>query len=136
MSKKSPIIFFVVFFLILIILGAFLYSYGIVKPEKKKNENGGIQSKNILTPKNIEIPSKPSSFLPEKIKKEVESMEKNKENFITPKNYNIGLMTPPDPYCSVDNCNPNVLYPIQQPGVDYGSEACVNGPCTEFIRSP
>lgn len=57
------------------------------------------------------------------------------KKYIRPKQYELGLIKG-KPYKTANLCNDNVLYPIQQLEVDYGSKIPDDCPCTQFIRSP
>ena len=134
----------VISIIILILIGT-----GVIKlkcSSKKKKvtfSEDPIQSKNKLTPKNIDIPSSPATFLSQEAiqvsdeyQKRIPSSSGWKENFIAPAIYKTGLLDGFTPYCSSDNCNPNKLYPIQQLGPNYGSHVKADCPCTEFVRAP
>lgn len=57
------------------------------------------------------------------------------ENYITPAVFEVGLIKG-KPYEASNNCLPNVLYPINGLGVEYGSKMPDNCPCTQFVQSP
>ena len=60
---------------------------------------------------------------------------KQTENYITPTEFEVGLIK--DKPCQfANNCTPNVLYPINGLGVDYGSKMPDGCPCAQFIQSP
>jgi hypothetical protein len=57
------------------------------------------------------------------------------DNYILPQEFKIGLIKQDKPYF-MNNCNPNVLYPINGLGPDYGWKMPDNCPCTEFVQAP
>jgi hypothetical protein len=76
-----------------------------------------------------------------KIKKEKHREDKKDDilehigNYITPARFSIGLLKE-DKYVSSNNCDHNVLYPINGLGPDYGWKMPKNCRCTEFVQSP
>jgi hypothetical protein len=56
-------------------------------------------------------------------------------NFITPANFSVGLLGQ-QKYKAMNNCTPDVLYPINGLGPDYGWKMPNDCRCTEFVRSP
>ena len=56
------------------------------------------------------------------------------ENYILPQEFKVGLVKPRNPLF-MNNCNPNVLYPINGLGPDYGWKM-PNCRCTEFVQAP
>lgn len=75
-------------------------------------------------------------------KKEIKAKKKPSEpfiipgnNYINPTDFSIGVIKR-DKYQSADQCHPNVLYPINGLGVDYGSVRPNNMPCAQFLQSP
>lgn len=70
---------------------------------------------------------------PEKIRKEFHLVPG--QNYIMPKKFSIGMINNPK-YISMNNCNHNVLYPINPVDVDYGSKMPSYCPCMQFIQAP
>lgn len=65
----------------------------------------------------------------------VKSSPKNTANYITPAEFSVGFVQPTEPKY-MNNCSPNVLYPIDGLGPDYGSKMPDNCRCTEFVQAP
>lgn len=108
--------------LILIIILGLIIIYVIVNNKKK------------VTKKNINIENTGSSpDNPEEIRKKFHIV--SGRNYIIPKKFNIGLISQPT-YTSMNNCNHNVLYPINAIDVDYGSKMPSYCPCMQFIQAP
>lgn len=57
------------------------------------------------------------------------------QNYIMPKKFSVGMINNPK-YISMNNCNHNVLYPINPIDVDYGSKRSSYCPCMQFIQAP
>jgi len=92
--------------------------------EKKKRE----ESKDIDLEKVGSFPDDP-----EKIRKEFHLVPG--QNYIMPKKFSVGMINNPK-YVSMNNCNHNVLYPINPVDVDYGSKMPSYCPCMQFIQAP
>jgi hypothetical protein len=60
---------------------------------------------------------------------------KNNQNFILPQEFKVGLVKQ-SPMVYMNNCSPNVLYPINGLGPDYGWKMPKNCRCTEFVQAP
>jgi len=57
------------------------------------------------------------------------------KRFITPKEFTVGLMDTPG--CNPANlCGAKILYPLNNPDVDYGSKMPEGCPCAQFLESP
>lgn len=70
---------------------------------------------------------------PEQIRKEFHIVAG--KNYIMPKKFNVGMINNPK-YVSMNDCNHNVLYPINSVDVDYGSKMPSYCPCMRFIQAP
>jgi len=57
------------------------------------------------------------------------------ENYLLPAEFKVGLIKQDKPFF-MNNCNPNVLYPINGLGPDYGWKMPDDCRCTEFVRAP
>jgi hypothetical protein len=71
--------------------------------------------------------------------KKIKKMEKamKDSNYITPDKFDVGVITDPEKkVVSSSLCNKNVLFPLTQPNVDYGSKYPDNCPCLQFVQSP
>ena len=69
---------------------------------------------------------------PEEIRKEFHLVPN--QSYITPLKFSVGMM--PASCRTVNNCNHDVLYPINPPDVDYGWKMPSNCPCAQFVRAP
>lgn len=69
----------------------------------------------------------------EKIRKEFHLVPG--QNYIMPKKFSVGMINNPK-YISMNNCNHDVLYPINPVDVDYGSKMPSYCPCMQFIQAP
>lgn len=56
-------------------------------------------------------------------------------NYILPAEFKIGLIKQNKPHF-MNNCNPDVLYPINGLGPDYGWKMPKDCRCTEFVQAP
>lgn len=57
------------------------------------------------------------------------------DSYILPAEFKIGLIKQNKPIF-MNNCNPNVLYPINGLGPDYGWKMPKDCRCTEFVQAP
>lgn len=57
------------------------------------------------------------------------------ENYIIPAEFKVGLIKQDKPVY-MNNCNPDVLYPINGLGPDYGWKMPKDCRCTEFVQAP
>lgn len=57
------------------------------------------------------------------------------ENYITPTIFEVGVLKD-RPFQASNNCLPNVLYPINDLDVDYGSKMPDNCKCDQFVQAP
>lgn len=57
------------------------------------------------------------------------------ENYITPTIFEAGVIKG-KPYQAANNCLPNVLYPINGLGVNYGSTMPSDCKCLQFVQPP
>ena len=57
------------------------------------------------------------------------------DSYLTPADFNIGMIQE-KVYKTSNQCNPNVLYPIQGLGPEYGSKMSDECPCTQNLKSP
>jgi hypothetical protein len=57
------------------------------------------------------------------------------QNYIKPQEFEIGFLKQ-NKFKSMGNCNPDVLYPINGLGPDYGWKMPENCPCTQFVQPP
>ena len=59
----------------------------------------------------------------------------NGQNYIKPADFEVGFLKQ-NKFKSMGNCNPDVLYPINGLGPDYGWKMPENCPCTQFVQPP
>jgi hypothetical protein len=59
----------------------------------------------------------------------------NSQNYIKPAEFEVGFLKQ-NKFKSMGNCNPDVLYPINGLGPDYGWKMPENCPCTQFVQPP
>ena len=57
------------------------------------------------------------------------------DTYILPQEFKIGLIKQDKPHF-MNNCNPDVLYPINGLGPDYGWKMPKDCRCTEFVQAP
>ena len=101
-----------------------LFSAGIFKKNNNKSE---LTADN----KTEQIGSKPAN--PAEIRKKYDIPQD--VNYLLPAEFRVGLLKQDKPYF-MNNCNPEVLYPIQGLGPDYGWKMPKDCRCTEFVQAP
>jgi hypothetical protein len=57
------------------------------------------------------------------------------DNYILPAEFKVGLVKQDKPHF-MNNCNPDVLYPINGLSPDYGWKMPKDCRCTEFVQAP
>lgn len=69
---------------------------------------------------------------------ELKTVNKNlrdTNSYIDPAEFKVGLIRPGE-YKSMNDCNHNVLYPINGLGPDYGWKMPKDCKCTQFLQAP
>lgn len=108
----------VIFGLSLIIIGIILLASGVFNGKDKNNSN--------LKVKNSDLDD------PDEIRKKYNLPP---TNYILPAEFSLGFLEQDKPKF-MNNCSPNVLYPIQGLGPDYGWKMPKDCRCTEFVQAP